>query len=46
MTKHNDIKLFESENVRTVWDDESVKWYISIVDVIGILTDSPNPRKY
>ncbi len=46
MTKHNDIKLFESDDVRSVWDDETEKWYISIVDVVGILTDSPNPRKY
>jgi hypothetical protein len=28
------------------WDDEKEKWYFSIIDVVGILTDSPNPRKY
>lgn len=46
MTKINELKIFESKNVRTVWDDEQEKWYISIVDVIEILTDSPNPRTY
>jgi len=42
----NEIKLFENTHVRTVWDDEQEKWYISIVDVIAILTDSPNPQVY
>jgi BRO family, N-terminal domain len=46
MTKETAIKLFEKKQVRTIWDDDQEKWYISIVDVIGILTDSPNPRKY
>lgn len=42
----NDIKLFESKKVRTLWDEEAEQWYFSIVDIVGILTDSPNPRKY
>ena len=42
----NEIKLFENSKVRTVWDAEQEKWYISIVDVIAVLTNSPNPRKY
>jgi hypothetical protein len=46
MTKRNDIKLFEEKQVRSIWDEENEKWYISIVDVIAILTESPNPRKY
>ena len=46
MKKETDIKIFEDRKVRTVWDPEQEKWYISIVDVIAILTDSPNPRKY
>ena len=46
MTKETAIKLFEEKQVRTVWDAEQEKWYISIIDVVGILTDSPNPRKY
>ena len=40
------IKLFEEKKVRTVWDDDQEKWYFSIVDVCGVLTDSPNPRNY
>ncbi len=46
MTQQNKIQLFEQKKVRSVWDDEQEKWFFSIVDVIGILTDSPNPRKY
>lgn len=46
MTKENTIKLFDEKPVRTVWDAEYEKWYISIIDVVGILTDSSNPRKY
>ncbi|MDR2205324.1 MAG: hypothetical protein LBE36_04120 [Flavobacteriaceae bacterium] len=40
------IKLFENKKVRSLWDGEQEKWYISIVDVIEVLTESPNPRKY
>lgn len=46
MSKENAIKIFEQKQVRTHWDEEQEKWYFSIVDVIGILTDSPNARKY
>ena len=46
MTKINELKIFESKNVRTVWDDEQEKWYISIVDVVEVLTESPNARDY
>ena len=46
MTKKNTIRIFENKKVRTVWDADHEKWYFSIVDVIAILTDSPNPRKY
>jgi hypothetical protein len=46
MGKDSAIKLFEEKQVRTLWDAEQEKWYISIVDVIAILTNSPNPRKY
>ena len=46
MEKKNEIKLFESQKVRTLWDEKSEKWFFSIVDVVGVLTDSPNPRKY
>ena len=46
MTKKEAIKLFEEKKVRTVWDDEQEKWYFSIVDVVSILTDSADGRKY
>ena len=46
MTKETNIKLFDEKKVRSVWDSEQEKWYISIVDVIEVLTESPNPRKY
>ena len=39
MTKQESIKLFEEKKVRTVWDDEQEKWYFSVVDVVGVLTD-------
>ena len=46
MIKETSIKLFEQKQVRSVWDDEQEKWYFSIVDVVGVLTDSPNPNNY
>jgi prophage antirepressor-like protein len=46
MKNETDIKLFEDKKVRTVWDEENKKWYLSIVDVIAVLSGSPNPRKY
>ena len=45
-TMKTGIKIFEERKVRTVWDEETEEWYFSIVDVVGVLTDSPNPRKY
>lgn len=46
MDKDNSIKLFEQKTIRTQWDDEQEKWYFSVVDVVGVLTESINPRKY
>jgi len=46
MTQKPEIKLFDEKLVRTIWDDEQEKWYFSIVDVVDVLTDSPNARKY
>lgn len=46
MTKKDAIKLFEDRQVRSVWDSEVEKWYISIIDVVEVLTDSANPRRY
>jgi hypothetical protein len=44
--KHDAVKIFENKKVRTLWDGEQEKWYLSIIDVIEILTGSPRPRKY
>ena len=42
MTQKQKLQLFEEKKVRTVWDDEQEKWYFSIVDVCGVLTDQPD----
>ena len=42
----NKIKVFENKQVRTIWNELEEDWYFSVVDVVAILTDSPNPRKY
>lgn len=42
----NKIKVFENKQVRTLWNADEEEWYFSVVDVVGVLTDSPNPRKY
>lgn len=46
MNKNNEIKLFDQKQVRSIWNADQEKWYMSIVDVIAVLTESPNPRKY
>lgn len=46
MTTKNTLKIFDSKKVRTAWDEEKQKWFISIIDAIEVFTDSPNPRKY
>ena len=46
MVKQNAIKVFEEKKVRTLWDSETEEWYFSIVDVVAVLTDSENPRRY
>jgi len=46
MKKESAIKLFQDQQVRVQWDGEQEKWFFSIVDIIRILTESPNPRKY
>ncbi len=42
----NDIKLYENKEVRSIWDEEHEEWLFSIVDVVGILTESKNPQVY
>ena len=46
MVKQNAIKIFEEKKVRTLWESETEEWYFSIVDVVAVLTDSENPRRY
>lgn len=46
MSQQEQIKIFQSQQVRTVWDDEKEEWYFSIVDVVAVLTDSKNPTDY
>ena len=40
------IKLFQDKKVRSIWIEEEEQWYFSVVDVVEILTESPNPRQY
>ena len=40
------IKIFETKQVRTLWNADEEEWYFSVVDIVSVLTDSPNPRKY
>jgi hypothetical protein len=46
MTKETALQLFEQKQVRSLWNEDEEKWYFSIVDVIGVLTESPNPNNY
>ncbi len=46
MKKLPNIKIFESKKIRSLWDEKEEKWYFSVIDVIEVLTESPNPRKY
>ena len=42
----DDVKIFEGSQIRSVWDNEREEWYFSVIDVIGSLTESNNPRDY
>jgi hypothetical protein len=46
MKQQEAIKVFEDKKVRTFWDNDREKWYFSIIDVIEVLTNSPNPQVY
>lgn len=46
MDKENAIKLFNNRKVRVLWDDDREKWYFSVVDVVGVLSNSKNPNNY
>ena len=42
----NDVKLFEGNRIRSIWNNEKEEWYFSIIDAVNVLTDSKNPRRY
>ena len=42
----SDLIQFESNDIRRVWDEETEQWYFAIVDVVGVLSESSNPRRY
>ena len=42
----NKIQLYEDQQIRTAWDEEKQEWYFSIVDVVAVLTESPDPNAY
>ena len=46
MSQNDKIQLSEDKRIRTAWDEEKEEWYFSIVDVVAVLTDSPNPQTY
>lgn len=46
MTGKNAIKLFESKEIRTFWDENEEEWYFSVIDVVGVLSESKNPSAY
>lgn len=42
----NDIKLFENNKIRSLWDEQQEEWLFSVVDIVGVLTESHKPRDY
>lgn len=46
MAQNDKIQLFEDKRIRTAWDEEKEEWYFSIVEVVGVLTDSVDPTAY
>jgi len=46
MTKETAIKLFEQKEIRSIWSEDDEKWYFSVVDIIGVLSESQNPQTY
>ena len=42
----DEIKIYDNKQIRSAWDNEKEEWYFSIIDVVGVLTESENPRKY
>lgn len=46
MTKENQIKLFENNEIRTQWDEDKEEWLFSVIDVVGVLSESKDPNDY
>jgi hypothetical protein len=46
MKEHSEIAIFEEKNIRRQWNEKEEKWYFSVVDIVGALTGSVDPRKY
>jgi len=46
MKNKNQIRLFNDYKIRTDWDEDKEEWYFSVVDVVGVLSESNNPRRY
>lgn len=46
MPENTQIKLFEEKKVRSIWDENELQWYFSVIDVVEVLTESVNPRDY
>ena len=46
MSSIDNLQLYEDQPIRTAWDEKAEEWYFSIVDVVSILTESPNPQTY
>ena len=46
MVQQNAIKVFEEKKICTVWDSDQEEWYFSIINVIAILTENDNPRRF
>ena len=46
MSVTDNLQLFEDQPIRTVWNESEEEWYFSVVDVVGVLTESPNPGNY
>ncbi len=42
----NEIKLFENQQIRSVWDEEKQEWFFSVVDIVAVLTESTDPKQY
>ena len=46
MSKKNSIKLFQDKEIIAVWDEGKEDWFFSVIDVVGVLSESENPRNY